>query len=53
MNVLPRDEDGIVIEPCIDCVYHYVEDIWLDDMCDKPKIQNDDYENCPYYRSEE
>ena len=33
MEVL-KDEDYFVIEPCVSCEKHYVEDIWWEDCCD-------------------
>ena len=33
MKVL-KDEDYFVIEPCVSCEKHYVEDIWWEDCCD-------------------
>lgn len=40
---------GIPEDPCWECKHRYIEDIWIDDMCDKVKehLKN---EKCSYLK---
>lgn len=33
--IVKTDEDGILLEPCLECDEAYVEDIWNEWCCDK------------------
>ena len=52
MKVL-KDEDYFVIEPCVSCEKHYVEDIWWEDCCDMKRcIHAEEYHKCMECASE-
>lgn len=51
MIVISRDDDGIPEDPCLECKHRYVEDIWMDDMCDKVK-EHPKNGKCSYFEKD-